>query len=508
MREKLFMAVDLGTSFIKTGVYSLDGVLLSGWSEPVKAERPAQGIFIQRGQSLYSAVCACIKRTTKALGDDVSSVAAVAFTGQMAGAMGVDENWNDITTWSCSLDGRYLPYAEKQREKYGRDLFAIGGTNAPVMCAKYDWFRNEFPEEHGKIAKYVMLNSYIIGRLSKIPIDEAKIDDSLITWTGLADIRSRGWSEKLCREMGIDQAVLPQVAGCTEIGGTLHPDVAKELGLPPGLPLVLGAGDKVSGCVGAGILDEGEMIFEAASYGAVSCKVREVHLDHKRRNYDVIGAADPDGFYVHKYIQGSGITTDWFVNTFMREEGEEQKEAFRRAETLCEGIGPGSNKLLAIGLLGGSAMPFDNEMKGLFMGHTWSHHRGHFYHALLESFSYDLALTLESITSLYPQCANSPLKLIGGGAKSAVWPQMLADITGRIFECLDRKDAALWGTALLAAAGVGAVSDIRAAAKEKAAAVTVYRPEGAAHRAYEPYIRFYDTLSVQMHDLYRQLNQI
>ena len=173
MEQKLYMAVDLGTSFIKTGVYALDGTTLGGWSEPVNAERPAPDQFIQRGENLYQSVLDCLKNTVKELGDRAKDVRAMAFTGQMAGSMGVDENWNDITSWSCSLDSRYLPYANRQREKLSREFFEIGGTNAPVMCSKYEWFKEDFPAEHKKIRKYVMLNGYIIGKLSGVPVDEA-----------------------------------------------------------------------------------------------------------------------------------------------------------------------------------------------------------------------------------------------------------------------------------------------------------------------------------------------
>lgn len=506
MAEKLYMAVDLGTSFIKSGVYSLDGVLLAGQSEPVKDERPSPGIFIQRGEFLYHAVCNCLKSTAECLGARAADVAAIAFTGQMAGSMGVDQNWNDVTTWSCSLDSRYLPYADTQRVRYGQDLFEIGGTSAPVMCSKYEWFKTEFPEEHKRIAKYVMLNGYMIGRLGNVPIEEAKIDYSLITWTGLSDIRRRAWSEKICREIGIPLDMLPEIVPCTTIGGYLDSKTAKTLGLPAGIPLVVGAGDKVSGCTGAAILGEGEKIFEAASYGAISCNVRDVRLDETAKNYDVIGGVDDRSFYVHKYIQGSGISTDWFVNEFVRKEGESVGEAFRRIDSEIAGIGVGSEKMMAIGLLSGSAMPFDSEVRGLFMGHTWAHTKAHFYHALLESFSYDLALTMRSIDKQYPAYAQSPVKIIGGGAKSPVWPQMLADITGRTFERLEREDVALWGAALLAAKSVGDIPDIAEAAKGHVGIKARFLPDGEKHAQYQKHIDLYDTVTRETHGLFRALN--
>ena len=508
MGERLYMAVDLGTSFIKAGVYTIASECLARWSEPVRDERPEPGVFIQRGEDLFQSVLRCLRGAARGLGDRAKDVAAIAFTGQMAGSMGVDENWEDVTTWSCSLDSRYLPYAERQRALYADDLFEIGGTNAPVMCAKYAWFREEFPEEHARIAKYVMLNGYIIGRLSKISVHEAKIDNSLITWTGMADVRRRAWSEKLCDEMGIDRKLLPEIADCTAVGGYLDVELARELGLRSGIPLVMGAGDKVSGCAGAGILETGDMIFEAGSYGAISCLVQDVRLDSAKRNYDVIGSVDCESYYLHKYIQGSGIAIDWFMEEFMRGEGMDKGRAMQLAEEAALRVRPGSERMMAIGLLSGSAMPFDSEMKGMFLGHSLNHGRGHFYRALLESFAYDLALTLDSMCALYPQFTGREIKLIGGGARSAVWPQILADVTGHPFARLDREDAALWGAAMLAAAGTGDIADIRETARAHVRSERIYAPNGENHALYRPYKALYARCTGELHDLYRELNAL
>lgn len=506
--DKLFLSVDLGTSYIKAGAYDLNGVCLGGASVPVPANRPAPGMFIQRGEQLYAAACDCLRQTVCSLQDRANDVAAIAFTGQMAGAMGVDENWNDITGWSCSLDSRYLPYASRQRAFQADALFQIGGTSAPVMCAKYEWFKNEFPQEHRRIAKYVMLNGYMIGKLAGISVDQAQIDYSLITWTGLADIRSRTWSDALCQAFGVDRALLPTIVPCTSVGGYLSASAAASLGLPSGIPLVVGAGDKVSGCTGAAVLDDGDMIFEAASYGAISCKIPSVRLDSDTRNYDVIGGVDQSGYYAHKYMQGSGITTDWFVNSFVREEAMTAAQAFSKADQLAMNIPAGSEGVFAIGLLGGSAIPFDSEIRGLFMGHSWNHHKGHFYHALLEGFSYDLALTLESLTRQYPEYAGREIKLIGGGAKSAVWPQLLADVTGRPFARLNREDVAPWGTALLAAAGTGYLSDLRDAARAGVHIKTIFQPNLTQHQTYQKYVRIYATFVNNLHSFYEQLNAL
>ena len=135
MNNLLFMAVDLGTSFIKTGIYNDAGVCLAGSSEPVVDSRPLPGVFLQNGTDIYHAVLRCIKESVRKAGDDSGRISAIAFTGQMAGFMGVDKEWNDITTWSCSLDTRYTKYAQRQMKAFGDKFLNISGTNAPLMCS-------------------------------------------------------------------------------------------------------------------------------------------------------------------------------------------------------------------------------------------------------------------------------------------------------------------------------------------------------------------------------------
>ena len=236
--------------------------------------------------------------------------------------------------------------------------------------------------------------------------------------------------------------------------------------------------------------------------------MRDVRLDSEKRDYDVIGSIDHDSYYLHKYIQGSGIALDWFVRTFVQREGMSASEAMAQAEAEALKVRPGSGRMLAIGLLSGSAMPFDSELRGLFMGHGLNHERGHFYHALLESFSYDLALTLDSMCRQYPQLASQEIKLIGGGARSAVWPQMLADVTGHRFAVLDRQDVSLWGTAMLAAAATGGIGDIAAAARSHVSVDRVFEPDPGRHAFYRPYVALYEEASKALHGLFARLNAL
>lgn len=535
--EKIYlMAVDLGTTFIKAAVYDTEGTQISSARAAVISDSSRPGVFLQSGTEIYRSVLAAMKSAAQTAGSDISArIGAIGFTGQMAGFMGVDRDWNDITSWSCSLDTRYVPYANEQMQTLKQQFLDICGTNAPLMSAKCKWFVSDFPEEASKVAKYMLISSYVIGRLGKVDIEKASLGSSYLTWTGLADIRSRTWSSELCEASGVSRDVLPEIVDYHAVSGYLSDEAASELGLPSGIPLVAGAGDKIAGCIGAGILSLGDTIFEASSYGAVSVLAEGYAPNPQRYDYDAIPAAESGRYYLHKYLPGSGITLQWFLDTFGAPDvktanaaqtsnssqasnagqasnsgqavlnAAQALDAFRAMEDAISRIPCGSEGLMAVGLLGGSAMPFDGEIRGTWVGHTWSHTKAHFYRALLESFAYELRGTMDSIAHMYPEWNRfGDVKIIGGGASSDTWRQILADVTGCSFLNYSGYDAALWGTAVLAGKGIGLFDDLKSASGA-ARLKGVSAPIRGEQEIYEKYMAIYEQLTAHMHPICEKL---
>lgn len=498
------MAVDLGTSFIKCGVYDTQSHCVEEAMEPVKDERPSPGVFIQKGEELFASVVHCIKKVSEKLGEQAQDIAAMAFTGQMSGFMGVGKDWEDITTWSCSLDSRYMPYAKRQMEELKDAFLEISGTNFPQMAPKYEWFASEYPGLSKKIEKYVMISGYVIGRLGKLKMEEAVMDRSYASWTGLADIRNNTWSKEICHNIRLEERYLPQMVDSNRICGYLCREAAAEVGLKSGIPLVSGAGDKVAGCLGAANVEAGDTVFEASSYGEISCCVEAYRPDLREKRLDVLAAAVPGKYYATHFIAGSGITLDWFVNHFVRKE-ESLKDAFARIDRAAEAVPAGCDGMMALGLLGGSSMPLLEDLKGLFMGFDWSHDPGHFYRALLESFSYEFSLALDRVDDLYPEYAWDTVKMIGGGAKSALWPAMAADITGKRHGIMDREDVSMWGACILAGNAVGIFENLEETAKKYVKVSKVYQPSAADRKLYEKRKHLYKVYMQELPGFYKGL---
>jgi xylulokinase len=250
------------------------------------------------------------------------------------------------------------------------------------------------------------------------------------------------------------------------------------------------------------------MIFEASSYGAISCCVEAYRPDLTDRRLDVIPAPLPGKYYETNFVPGSGITLDWFVNTFVRREGEKLSRAFDRIDEEASRVEPGCNELMGIGLLGGSAMPLISSLRGMWMGFDWSHKPGHFYRALLESFSYDFALTEKRMEFLYPEYVLDVVRIIGGGAKSALWTQMNADVMGKEFHCLDREDVAMWGAAILAGNAVGIFPDIEETASAHVKVEKQYYPDMQMNTEYKRYMDLYKEYTFEMTKFFERIQNL
>jgi xylulokinase len=500
------MAIDLGTSFIKAGVYNTESQCVAEGSEAVRDYRPAPGVFIQKGDELYASVLNCVKQVCAHLGAErARRIAAIAFTGQMAGFIGVGRDWEDITTWSCSLDSRYMPYAERQMAELKDMFLSTGGTNFPQMAPKFAWFSQEFPAEAKKVVKYLMISGFVIGRMGGLSIEDAVMDRSYATWTGLSDVRNDRWSDAICSAVGLDQDLLPRIVGCSHVCGRLCEPVAAAVGLPAGIPLVAGAGDKIAGCLGAAATEAGDMVLEASSYGQISCCITDFRPDMAQRRYDILPSAIPGQFFATHFAAGSGITLDWFVGSFARAENQDAGAAFAALEAKISQLEPGSGGLFSVGLLGGSSMPSDGSLRGMFIGFDWSHKPEHFYRSLIESYTYDFSLAIARIRALYPEYALTPVKMIGGGAKSPVWLQMCADLEGRDYVTISRKDVSMWGACILAGHAAGIYADPAATARQFMQVRDTYRPDPARQAIYQQYREVYRSWLVELKPFYERI---
>jgi xylulokinase len=211
-------------------------------------------------------------------------------------------------------------------------------------------------------------------------------------------------------------------------------------------------------------------------------------------------------WYAMMYIGGGGLTHRWFVEQFGSHAMQaEAGLAYPQLDVLAADLPPGVQGLLFIPHLLGRACPPDPAVRGAWLGFTWTHTRAHFYRALLEAIAYDYAQALDVLRRECPSMPYDLVRVIGGGAKSAVWNQIKADVLGLPYARLAECDRAALGCAILAGHGAGIYADMAAAARRVALPGVAMAPRAEWHVFYRGYVDVYRQAFGQLRELYSAL---
>jgi xylulokinase len=495
-KPRYLVGVDLGTSATKTALYRADGALVAEASADVPPGHPAPGVVEQDQEDFYASAADTVRRVLSASGIDPREVAAIGFDSQMAGIGSVDEDFRPATRFDSWLDMRCQPYIEVLQRDHGELVTRL--TGCPPTCAhapKMLWWRHERAEEYGRIAKFVVPAGFVAGRLAGLEADDAFIDHTFLHFTGVADARRGAWSEELTGRLGVDPGRLPRIVAPGDIVGETSAQRAADFGLPPGVPIVAGAGDTAASALGAGIVRPG-MLFDVAGTASVLAACTETFVaDMKARTLLTMRSIVPGLWHPLAYIGGGGLALRWFRDKFLgrsdvgRDDGDNLYDELMREALEAP---PGAEGLFFSPHLGGRICPADPARRGSWSGFSWGHGRAHFFRAVLESVAFEYAAYLAILDELVSGLEHTEARVVGGGARSPVFSQIKAEVLGVPYRRLPRDDIATWGVAMVAGHAVGLIPDIsEAAARASAPNEPPIAPRPEVTQAYRPIVRDY-----------------
>lgn len=512
MSKKYLIGVDVGVSFIKVGIYDIEGNCNALVSRVNPGQYPYPGVFIQNSLNMVKIVMSSLKEAVEKSGITGDSVAAMGFSGAMGGLMGVNKNWEPVAEWSIISDTRYSKYATEMLLKDEKGIIELSGTSMAVFGPKILWWKNDFPEIYKDVRKFMGIYGFIIGKLAKTPVENATMDKTVTTFSGFADLKNGCWSQKLCDEFGIDISLLPRIVESDTVAGYLSKEAADVCGLKEGIPLVAGAGDKAAGNLGAGLVEPGLLIDEAATYGALSVCVDRYVADIENKTLGNLPSPVQGLYTPGAYLVVSGATSSWFTEVFASEEKKIAQEkaisVFRVLDENAKNIPAGSDGLFSISMLAGRSGPSDPDIKGLYIGQTLMHRKEHFYRSMLESFAYEYAYYLNAMKKNYPELKFNEVLVMGGGARSDFYNQIKSDVLGLPYVKLSRDDFALLGDILIAGSAVGIYSDLRQVAKNFVIKTKRFTPDEKNNRFYKKYADFYAGLFDKVRNIFIDLKNL
>jgi xylulokinase len=346
------------------------------------------------------------------------------------------------------------------------------------------------------------VHAFLVHRLTGVWATSWASADPL----GLVDMRTRDYDDALLSAVGLSRAQVPALHAPGTVLSTVRDDVARELGLPLGLPVVAGAGDGQSAQLGTGITAPGRAYLNLGT-GVVSGTFSE-HYSHSRR-YRTLFAAVPGAYTLETFIGGGTFNLSWFVEKFSgvdtRALGLDLTPE-QVLETAAAQLPPGAEGLLALPYWTGALTPYwDHHARGMLVGLSGVHGKSHVYRALLEGIAFEQRL----LTSGAEPALEAPVEALvalGGGSRSPVWCQILADVLQRRIEVVREAESTCLGAGILAAAASGVHGSIEVAAKAMTGTAAVYTPDADRAAVYDGLYEVYRDLYPAMRGLFPRLS--
>ncbi len=384
MKPTYLIGIDIGSSNTKISVYDTAGNMLGIVSRDTRPSQPSPGIAEYDSEILLHAVYAGMRDILNQTDISPKNVAAICLDGMQSGTVGLDRHGVPTMPYSNTLDTRFSPYLNQVLDQHHDQIRLKTGSGQPTIAPKILWLQAEYPEIYAQTRKFVTISGYLIAQLAGLTVDEAFIDITYLWATGLSDTQRYTWSETLCDDLKINIHKLPRIVMPTDIVGHVCAQAAKESGLQQGTPIVAGSSDQIAGFTGAGITKPGRMADNAGTYPIISLCTDKFKPDLKNRMAEVLPSAVSGLWNPTSYIIGGGLTHNWFQDTFVADTILDGKNVYLELDDKASRLKPGSDKLFFIPHLGGRACPHNTDLRGSWLGFTWSHKQEHFYRAILE----------------------------------------------------------------------------------------------------------------------------
>ena len=501
MTRDLVLGIDCSTTAAKAVVWDMSGRSLAEGRASFALSSPHLGWGEQNPVDWWLAV---VKAVTEACSKiDASRVAALAVTCQRETFVCLDPDGEAIRPAMLWLDTR----ASEQIESHGSAaVHEITGKppNTATSWYKLLWLKKHEPRVLERTCWVTDVHGYIVHRMT----GRWRTSYGSVDPMGILNLKRFELDADLLAQAGLEPGQIPEIHAPGERLGELREDVAAAVGLTPGLPVIAGTGDGQAAGLGADITAPGRAYLNLGT-GMVS---GTFSADYRwRREFRTMTGAIPGTYTPETFIGGGTYNISWFVERF----SEIPSRPFGldlAPEALLElaaaKIPAGSEGLLALPYLSGAMSPYwDSNARGLYFGLSPRHGKAHLYRALLEGLALEQRLATDSAEA----GLGTPIerfRVMGGGSRSVVWSQIIADVLKRPVEITREAETTCLGAGMLAAAGVGLHPDILRAASAMSGISRTYMPGEPACSIYDQYYEVYRQLYPSLRQSFGKLQEI
>ena len=494
------LSVDTGTTASKISLFKENGDLVGISTQEYSLLTPTALSVEIEPETLWNAYRKGVSEVLKKSRVDKDEIKAVGISAQGETLISVDKDGKALRNAIVWLDNRAQEEAETLSKEFDTDYrsFKITGQVKIVPtwpASKILWIKKNEPEIFRKTSKYLLVEDYLIYRMTGRYVAEGSLLCSTLYW----NINTRKWWDEMLERLEITSDQLPEIRESGEAVSEINPRTASELGLSPKTIVSTGALDQAAGATGVGNIRPGIFSENTGAALAICAPLAKPIFDPDGR-MPVHYFVKPASYMAHTFTTG-GMVLRWFRDNFCPQEmnvgmstGIDPYDLLGKE---AEKIAPGCEGLLMLPHLQGAMAPEANQKaKGVFFGFTLRHTKAHFARAIMESVIYIVRRNMEVLEDMGIHV--SEIRSLGGGARSRIWKQIEADITQKPVYTMKNEEAACLGAAILAGTAVGIYSNIDEACEKMIAVKERFEPNPANFKIYEKtyqnYIQLYNEL--------------
>jgi xylulokinase len=504
MPQKHFiLAHDLGTTGNKATLFDTDGSVVTSTFAGYGTDYPQPNWAEQNPGDWQKAVFESTQHLLTASNVSAEQIAVVSFSGHMQGALVVDEEGTPLRSAIIWADQRATAQAEFIRQTCGEaEVYRLTGNrvSAAYTAAKILWIKDNQPDLYRRIYKVLQAKDYAVFLLTGV----LATDYSDASLTQLLDIENRCWATGVIDQLGFSPDLLPDLHPSATVIGEVTSAAAAATGLQPGTPVVIGGGDGACATVGAGSVSEGDVYNYIGSSSWLALSTTQPVLDSEQRTFNFIHL-DPNFYCPIGTMQAAGGAFDW-LERLLRDPGQTEPQ-YQALDEAARQILPGATGLLFLPYLLGERSPHWNPLaRATFIGLAMPHSRAELARVVMEGVAFNLRHILDLLRG---QGVNiEAMRLIGGGSKSAVWRQILADIYNLPILRLNLSaEATALGAAIAGGVGVGLYPDYKVA-RDLIPITEAERPNPDTRARYEALYELFKRSYIALEPIYEQLAKL
>ena len=510
---KILLGIDYGTGGCKVTAIDANGGFVGEASTEYVTYHEHLGWSEQEPEDWWTALCASLGKLREK-GVDLSQVAACALDGSTHNAVLTDADYKPVRRTIMWTDQRATAECEALKAGWGEKVFSTCfQMPAPTWTLpQMMWLKANEPEVLKKTAHVLFVKDYIRWRLT----GHAATDYIEAQGTLFFDMKRSAWDPQLVELAGLKMSAMPAIIRPTDVVGGVTETAAAETGLPAGMLVVCGSSDSAVEDYGAGAVEPGDLIIKLATAGNVNSMTAEAHPHPKTLTYSHIV---PGMWYSVSATNAAALCMRWFRDTFYSQDisrrgAEAQSGSENSASPRLRGINlyqlidqeaqsspVGANGVFFHPYLQGERCPYwDPNLRASFTGVSISSTRGDFARALMEGVAFSLRDCYGTLEEM-----RLPVKrifLIGGGARSKLWSEIVCNV----FNCevaVPTPADASFGACLLAGTGIGVFKDVKEAVAKCLRVDRTITPDPKAALEYDHLYRCYKKLHDALAPVYR-----